>query len=218
MKTSLNLLPWRCRQTQLLRLRWKQWRWPCCLTAAAVAVLFVIETSRYVAARQRLDELQRQHLPLETLESQLATLRDQIGRQSRELEAVRRLEGAQPPLTLLGMVSRSARDCQGQLRVDTLSLHPAHGAKAVAGTSSQPKTAVKPASNETKAEAKPAAEADGDAALVTIKGIALDNLAVARFVAALRQTKAFRRVELKSTKEQPLGACRVCSYLVECGY
>jgi hypothetical protein len=35
---------------------------------------------------------------------------------------------------------------------------------------------------------------------------------------ALRQTKAFRRVDLKSTQEQPYGAKRVCSYLVECGY
>ena len=73
----------------------------------------------------------------------------------------------------------------------------------------------------------------------------MDDLAVARFVLALRQTKAFDRVELKSSQEQGTGAGgratgdgggsspasrdhpadgarppapRLRSYLVECGY
>jgi hypothetical protein len=135
---------------------------------------------------------------MESLAAQIAALEGRLAELSRELGVIARLESPRPPLTLLGLVSRSARDCQGRLQVDHLSLRSANeGAKTAA---------------------KPSALPDGDSLVVTIKGIAMDNPTVARFAAALQQTKAFRRVELKSTKEQPLGASRVCAYLVECGY
>jgi hypothetical protein len=211
-----------------LWLRFKQWLWPCCASAAAVVVFLAAEASQYVAARQRLDELQREHLPLESLDAQVAALRARIDRQTREIEVVRRLEGCRPPLALLGLVGQSARDCQGQLQIESLAFHPVQRAKTADPSgeaarttghpSGTPKAGVPPAKPGGKTETKPPAESDGDSALVTIKGVALDNLSVARFVAALRQTKALRRVELKSTKEQPLGACRVCSWMIECGY
>jgi len=229
MKTSLNLLPWRCRRTQLFGLRLKQWLWPCCFSAAVVMVFLAVEASRYVAARQRLEELQRQHLPLESVDAQVAALRGKIDQQSRAIDVIRQLEGSRPPLTLLALVSQSARDCQGQLQVDNLSVHPieptkkgadaaGEQAKTAANPGSPPKPVANPASPGAKTEGKPPAEPDVDSALVTIKGIAMDNLSVARLVATLRQTKAMRRVELKSTKDQPLGACRVCAWLIECGY
>jgi hypothetical protein len=214
MKNHVNLLPWRCRRTQIIRLRFRQWLWPCGITAAAIAIFFVVQLSRCLAARQRLDQVEREYFPLESLTEEIAASRGRLDERSREVEIVRRMENPRPPLTLLGLVSQTARDCQGQLHVESLSLQAAR---------EQPKTtagepAKTAAGERTKATAKEAAETNGDSTVVAIKGIALDNLAVARFVAALRQTKAFRRVELKSTKEQPLGACRICSWLIECGY
>jgi Tfp pilus assembly protein PilN len=223
MKTHLNLLPWRCRRTQLLWLRFRQWLWPCCLAAATIAVCLIAQASRYAAARQRLDEQEREYLPLETLDSQIAAMKGRIQQQSREIEAVRRLEGSRPTLTLLGLVSQCARDCQGQLQVETLSFQAA-GQKAK-GAASSPQAANVPSKAALQTPGPPAttaakepAEPEADSTVVTIKGVALDNLSAARFVAALRQTKAFRRVDLKSTKEQPMGATRVCSWMVECGY
>ncbi len=214
MKNYVNLLPWRCRRTQIIRLRFRQWLWPCGVTAAAIAIFFAAQLSRCLAARQRLDQFEREYLPLESLTAEIAASRGRLNEQSREVEVARRMESPRPPLTLLGLVSQTARDCQGQLQVDSLSLQTAGGRpKPAAG---EPAKAAP--GERTKTAAKETAETDGDSTVVAIKGIALDNLAVARFVAALRQTKAFRRVELKSTKEQPLGACRVCSWLIECGY
>ncbi len=223
MKTHLNLLPWRCRRTQIIWLRFRQWLWPCCIAAAAIVVCLAAQASRYAAARQRLEELDREHLPLESLDAQVAALQGRIQLQSREIDAVRQLEGSRPTLTLLGLVSQCARDCQGQLQVETLSFQAAtQRAKAAAhwpqAANEPSKTTSKAPGQPAKTAAKEPAEPEGDSTLVTIKGVALDNLSVARFIAALRQTKAFRRVDLKSTKEQPMGACRVCSWLVECGY
>jgi Tfp pilus assembly protein PilN len=53
---------------------------------------------------------------------------------------------------------------------------------------------------------------------VTLKGIGIDNLAVAQFVLALRQTKALDRVELKASVEQGTVGGAARSYLVECEY
>ena len=53
---------------------------------------------------------------------------------------------------------------------------------------------------------------------VTLQGIGVNNLAVARFVVALRETKAFDRVELKSSAETGSADSPACSYLVECSY
>jgi Tfp pilus assembly protein PilN len=223
MKTHLNLLPWRCRRTQLLWLRLRQWLWPCCIAAAAGVICLAAQASRYAAARQRLEEQEREYLPLESLDSQIAALKGRVQQQTREIEAIRQLEGSRPALTLLGLVSQCARDCQGQLQVESLSFQAA--SPRAKGAASAPQTANEPS----KAPAKtlgPAAktadkeppEPEADSTLVTIRGVALDNLSAARFIAALRQTKAFRRVDLKSTKEQPMGATRVCSWMVECGY
>jgi Tfp pilus assembly protein PilN len=223
MKTHLNLLPWRCRRTQILSLRLRQWLWPCCTAAAAIAVCLVAQASRYAAARQRVEELQRDYLPLETLDSQIAALTGRIERQAREIAAVRQLEGARPALTLLGLVSQCARECQGQLQVESLSFQAAGprtkgGPKPSQAAGEPLKTASKAPGPPAKTAAKETAEREAESTLVTIKGVALENLSVARFIAALRQTKAFCRVDLKSTKDQPMGATRVCSWLVECGY
>jgi Tfp pilus assembly protein PilN len=197
MKKFVNLLPWKCRRMQIIRLRALQWSMPCAIAAAAVGLLGAAEWSRYRAAETRVEELEQNYAPVVSLGAQIKTQRTRVDELAGHAARVGQLETSRPTLTLLGLVSQSARECEGTLHVDTLS--------------------IQPAGDPAKKAAKTASDADSGT-VVAVKGIAADNLAVTRFVAALRQTKAFRRVDLKSTQEQPYGANRACSYLVECGY
>lgn len=198
MKTHVNLLPWRSRRTQIIRSRVRQWVLPWCVAVTGVALLFAVQLFRHHAVRQKVGQLKEQYAPIEALAAEIKTLHTRLAEVSGQAKAIAKLEGSRPALTLLGFVSQSAGDCRGQLHVENLSLQ-----TAVEKVKSGDKTAV---------------ASDAGAMLVTIKGVAVDNLSVARFVSALGKTKSFDRVELKSSKEQPLGTLRVCSYLIECGY
>jgi len=198
MKNSVNLLPWKCCRMQVIRLRVLQWSIPCAIAAAAVGLLGVVEWGRYRAAEARVEQLEQDYVPVASFGEQIKKQQQRLEELSGHAARVAALENPRPTLTLLALVSQSARECQGKLHVEALSLQPSGDSAKKAG--------------------KAASQPDPGAAVVAIKGIAADNLAVARFVVALRQTKAFQRVDLKSTQEQPYGATRACSYLVECGY
>jgi len=198
MKNSVNLLPWKCRRMQVIRLRVMQWSMPCAIAAAAVGLLGVAEWSRYRAAEARVERLEQEYVPVAAMGQEIKKQRARLDELAGDAARVGGLANPRPTLTLLGLVSQSARDCEGKLHVDSVS--------------------VQPSGESAKKAAKTASAPDSGTAVVAIKGIAADNLAVTKFVLALRQTKAFQRVDLKSTQEQPYGANRACSYLVECGY
>jgi len=199
MKSHLNLLPWKCRKAQLIRLRLAQWCLPWAVAGGLVSAVCVARWEQWRSSRARVERLEREHGPTTALLAEIKTLRKRA-EELRDRDAVlAQLETPRPALTLLGLVSRSARECEGRLRVEQLVLRSDGQAAQVAGPG--PPGGGAPA-----------------AASVTIKGIAADNLAVARFVLALRQTKAFDRVELKSSQEQPAERQRTRSYQVECTY
>ena len=54
--------------------------------------------------------------------------------------------------------------------------------------------------------------------VLNLKGDALDNLAVAKFVALLRDAATFEKVELKSSLEKASRDVRVHSFSIECVY
>jgi hypothetical protein len=185
----------------------------------AVVVLCLIQGSRYQTARARAEELEEQCIPVNRLQEEIRGLRDRAGALTRRESTLTPLEDPRPALTLLAMVSRSAEKCEGQLRVEKLVLRPA----GEAGKAAAPPASVPALPGSASGDAKAAAPAPfpnrpPSTSLVTITGTALDNLAVARFVASLRQTGAFDRVELKSSEEKAPTSQRVCSYTIECAY
>jgi Tfp pilus assembly protein PilN len=203
MRTHLNLLPWKCRRSQTVRRRLRQWG----VVWAAVAILTGagcwLSAIERRTVQQAVGQLEQQVAPVETMRAQIASFREKLDRVRRREAVLVLLEDGRPPLALLGMVSRSARQCGGHLRVEQLTVRSSEPAKAPAPV---------PAKADATAKAPPSVST-----AATIKGTAQDNLAVARFVLSLRQTQAFDRVELKSSAGQTGGA-RGCSYLVECAY
>lgn len=54
--------------------------------------------------------------------------------------------------------------------------------------------------------------------VLTLSGVALDDIAVARFTSALREAKAFVGVDLKSTGSTTVGAIEARTYTMECTF
>lgn len=209
MKRFVNLLPWKHRRRQLIRRRLLQW-------AAVWAVLVALGAGwvgtgliQRAEVHERVAELEAEYAPVGELTRQLTEARKTLRQWQERRDAVAALEETRPALTLLGLVSRCAQACQGRLRIDKLSLQP-HQATPAAEASKH----ASPGRPGAQAPRAPS----GPSATVTIHGQALDNLAVAQFVANLRETRAFERVELKSTAEQPGGQAAVRSYQVECAF
>ncbi len=205
MKTRLNLLPWRVRRSQIVRRRLIQWTVAWAMVAGVTAGLCLAKANQRAEAQEALTRLEDEYAPIAAVRNQIQSCRKSLEAWNRREAAAAQLEDSRPALTLVGMVSRSARVCQGRLRIDLLTVRPRDEASRAAEK--------KPAEKQ-----KTPTPAGSPSATVTIKGAALDNLAVSRFVAALRETKAFDRVELKSSAEQPIGDVRTCSYQVECSY
>jgi Tfp pilus assembly protein PilN len=198
-KTHLNLLPWKCRQAQTIRLRLRQWALPWAAALAALGLVFVVESVRYHAAKQRMEQLEEQYAPVELLRTEIAGLRDRQVELDHQKAVLSELETPHPALTLLGFVSKAARGCGGQVQVESLAMASAGGELKSSGKTGP-------------------AVPTGKLGAATIRGVAADNLAIARFVAALRQSEAFDRVELKSSEKRPTDHRPVCAFLVECSY
>ncbi len=208
MKRSVNLLSWNYRRRQLIRRRLLQW-------SAAAAVLGSVAAGWVAAAlvqqaevRQIVAHLEAQYAPIAELTRQLTEGRKTLRQWEDRRKAAAALEETRPALTLLGLVTRCARACQGRLRIDQLALQPLQAVPGTDRRKSSPATQQAPEATGSKSS---------PSATVTIKGQALDNLAVAQFVASLRETRAFEKVELKSTA-QAASETAVRSYLVECTY
>lgn len=199
MKTHLNLLPWKYRRRQLVRQRLFQWSIPWLAAAAVCAGLVWLRYDECQAIETEVGELERQCAPLDAMQREIHAGRLRLAEIEAKETIVVNLEERRPPLTLLGLVSRAAQSCGGRLRIDQLT--------ASAETGKTAATTEKGKENERPRTAM----------RVEIKGTANDAVDAARFVAALRDSHAFDRVELKSAAEQTTGP-RACVYCVECAY
>jgi hypothetical protein len=195
MKTHLNLLPWTCRRNALMRTRALRWTAVWIGVAALTFTVFGFRMMRYRAAAVELGRLQEDNAPLEQIRGRIAESRTRLSALSAQEVILARLATPRPALTLLALVSRSVGECDGLVQVEQLALRTVEeGEKA--GEKARP----------------------GGRTTVVIKGIALDNMAASRFVMALRNSKSFDRVELKSSIEEASSQRKACAYLVECGY
>ncbi len=141
-------------------------------------------TGRRAAAQA----LEASAAPVETLRNEIRALGGRLGQLGQYKALLAQLEGSRPALTLLGLISQSARQCGGRLRLEELTARTAQD------------------------------ETAGSPATLTLKGAAADNLAVARFVAGLRQTAAFQRVELKGSEQKNVEGGQSHSFVIECTY
>jgi hypothetical protein len=183
-----NLLPAAFRRRLLLRTRLRQWAPVWVLAVLVAAGLSYGQQRSLDAQRTELESLRKQAAPLEALTAQnrqvAASLAARAGRQS----LLARLEPKLRPVQVVGVVSQSASRAERRIQVRNLSFAPA----PVASPGS---TARAPAPRTSG----PAVEPPRPPMQLSLGGIATDDLAIAGFVAALREIGVFRSVELRSS-------------------
>ncbi len=208
MKTYLNLLPFEYRSKALVRLRVLQWSLVWILCLVATAVVWWAKQSRCNRSLLAVATAERRYQPLEKLVHARKAMQNELRRLHAKGTILGQLLDERPLFTLMGVVSRSARECDGRLVVEEMTFARKESAGRNDRRQQKPATAAKPA---------PAAQPPGPWASVAFRGKALDNIAIATFAAALRDTGLFRRVELKSSlgNESP-DKTEARSYLLEC--
>ena len=218
MKNSLNLLPLEHRVRETARRRLLQWCLVWALCAVAAGGAWWLKQGRCRAVRQQLQVAQRDYAPLEK------TIResDEIGKELDRLRAkgsiLGKLLDEKPPLTLIGVVSNSARTCNGRLVVQSLSFrrHERPPEVDAPDLKNHQASRMNPGAAGQKEPPEPAADTTEPWGSVTLEGQATDNVAVATFVVNLRESGLFRRVELKSSVGKSSADEQVCTYLLEC--
>lgn len=193
MKRDVNLLPQSYCRRQTARVWLVQW--------GAAWLAFALVIGGVYGLRQR--ELQRDRTWLVALESDYAPLRKQaseVAKTKTLIEELTRHESLalalvdeQPMLTLVGVLSQAARQCEGEVSIQNLQLAPA----PVQAGRTEPHAAVK---------------------LLSIKGVGAHNLAVARFVASLRDAQVFDAVGLTSAGGSARKDDPSYTYHVECTF
>ena len=205
MKTHLNLLPYHYRRRQLLRraLGWWSCVWLTCLAGAATA--YGLACYHNGRLEQDVAAAEGNAAPLIRLEQEQGTMKAALDAALAKGTVLGHVQDERPPLSLLGAVSQSARRSGGRLDVQHLGFERTEREQS---EGSKPVTAGK--------QPQPAPEQQERWGLVIIRGNALDNLAVATFVAGLRDSGLFRNVELKSCIRSSSGGQETRSYVLEC--
>lgn len=197
MKTFVNILPWNFRRRELLRQRLFQWSvvWGIGLVLAAGAGWF--ESRAYKTELQVMQVKEGMDEPLQRLKADSERMRAQLNELSAKDALVVQLQDQPPPLVVLGLASQSARQCGGRIWLKNLQFQ---------WTRKRLATTQQTASDV------------GPTGMLTLQGTGEDNLAVAEFVATLRETECFDRVELKSSVGMDSSGVRGRSYLMECRF
>jgi hypothetical protein len=186
MSSSMNLLPTTYRRRLLVGRRVRQW---CVVWGAAAAVSGVaagIEGKSWIDIRSEFADLQERNQPLVEMQRLSHDLESRIAALEGRESILNDLTGVEQPLGLIAVVSNSASQADSKLQVTSLTIQ--HLAPTETRGASQPsgKQDQKPPARTASVE-------------ITILGVALDDVAVARFVQALSGTGLFLSVELKST-------------------
>ncbi len=187
MTTSINLLPVTYLRRQLVRTRCAQWSLGMFIALGFVAVDYTRAVKEYQSALHDVEPLQRRNKHMETQKAELARLEAILFDLSAPGLPELDPDGTNSVPSLLGIVSQSAQICAGRLWIEKLLL-----------TTGKDKAATGNALRR-----------------LTLEGKALDNLAAATFVATLRDTDLFDRVDLKTSSAGP-GIESARSYVVEC--
>ena len=200
MRNMINLLPVSYRRQQVVRKRAIQW------TSVVCAVVLIgwgwhwHERREVLALSQQLESLQREHAPTKTMLKQLVDMRHKLDELQQQETVARELEFHRNALTLLGVVSETAEATKGRVRVTNMEL---------TGFQNMRVSHPDEVPNNTQTE-----NPDG----LVVRGVSLDNPAVAELLDGLQDSGMFSRVELLELKEREEGEVSLRDYEVRCEF
>jgi hypothetical protein len=198
MKTAINLLPPAYRRKLFARRRAVQWSSLVCTVLVFGWAWHWYELSEGRALAQQLEVLEREHAPTQRLLQQLVEMRAKLEQLQQQEVVAGELERQRNALTLLGVVSATAKKTDGRLRLTKLDLTDFQSA-GLAG------------------DAAPAAAAAGSSGM-TLGGASLDNASVGELLEGLQDSGIFSRVELLVLKEREEGEASLRDYEIRCEF
>jgi hypothetical protein len=206
MKRSLNLLPESYRRRVAARRLLHRWVWTAVLSGCGFAL--------YVSHQHQITRSDFERLKVAQSKARpYIEMTEGAERLIKEIETIRandalvdRLTDERSPIVPIAVVSQAARACTGRVWVRRLSFE----STLPAEPASNAKPAPRPQGNPlTQTESTQAGER------MTLDGFGVDNLSVAEFVAALRQTEAFQAIELKSSVTTPIRNTTAWAFSIE---
>jgi hypothetical protein len=199
MKNHVNLLPMKQRRASLLRTLLPRW---CAVWVIAIAVVggvISLNKRHYAALLADVSNRETVCRPIAAMAAENTQMRQAVGRFGRRETLVGQMRDDRQVLCFLAVVSKSARLCEGKIVVRDLEFRQLP-------TSPTP-TSRTPAAPPTIHPFQ---------SVLTIEGDALDNLAIARFAAALRDAALFQDVVLESSVGKPTADRPMHSFIVRC--
>ena len=196
MKTMINLLPNLYRRQQMVRRRIKQWSVVIGMVFVAGWLLHWRELGAQRFVTQRLEALEREHQPTQTLLKQLVDMRQHLVNMQQQEAIANELEHQRNALALLGVISRTAQNTGGRLRVAKMELKDFQNSRQATGAGRQ----------------------SGAGGSLLLTGVSLDNPAVGELMDGLQNSGMFSRVVLNVCKEREGGDVSLRDYEVSCEF
>ena len=208
MTSQPNLLPESVVHRRFLISRLKGW-------AAVWLVVFVATILICLSQLQMLTDLEHTAAELAAKSGPLREIAAEQQEMAKEVEAIRERESwltdsdSSQTLQLLGIISSATRKNNGRISVQTLNMmsfdRPVITTDSPTGTKPAPRGPKEDVVHEQRMQ-------------LDLNGVAVNDLAVASFVAFLRESGVFESVELKSTVSQIFNNHETRGYEVTCIY
>lgn len=190
MNSHLNLLPRAARRRNLCWLRIRQWGLAWTVVTLLSVVGIIGQFSRIASQHYQLSVLETSAQPLRETQRELDQMLQRLTTLHSRESKLAMLERMEQPVQLLGIIGRSIGDDRPEVQVYDMTIAPTQIVQVIQETE---KTAAQ------KANVASPATRTVDRVQLKIDGLGVDDLAVARFVAGLREAGVFETVALKSS-------------------
>lgn len=206
----VNLLPASavCRMT-LRRLAWR-WSLAAAFIFSAAGAILGVQYAAVVQARQAQAVTAFKSQSLHAIETQI----ERLTKETKSIEeTVAAWKGARPEdrtLALLGIAATSSKQLNGKLHLKQLMTQ--------ITASSIPGSAPLPPAAGSASQAAPAPAPGQSANDFVLEGIADDSAVIADFVAALKETGVFSRVDLTASTEAATATQTTRQFRLDCKF
>jgi Tfp pilus assembly protein PilN len=203
----VNLLPWplQCRLLVFRRLR--LWAYVALALLTSVSIWYGWHALALFHTQGDLEAWRRRAAAVESIKSKNEELQRQLAQLQDRLARYGHLESEQIGFQLLATVSHCARTADARVTVKKLTFN----SRLVPEEAQTPSSSTPPEKNAAPQRMR-------EVRTLALAGVAVNNLAVAHFVSALRDAEVFQHVELKSSQGDKLTSSEGRAFLVECTF
>lgn len=188
MKRFTNVVPQSYRRAVVARRAIRDWSFLGLIIGSALGLYVAVEVERLRSSYSAMQTESSAARPYIEMSATIERLRSEIEAIERGDALLRRLKVEGSPLGPVALISKASRACQGRVWIQDFHFE----SNSHSGSAGGLRPAPAPRTT-------PDGAAKADRPKMTVTGTAADHLAAAEFVAALRDSNAFRTVELKSS-------------------